>query len=122
PSNVIQEKHATKNIDSALACKEHDEFIEVLENEGVEVILEDTHERFPYAVNTRDLGVTTPKGIVFGRFTSPYRWGEHRLVETPFEKIKYIHLNYIPVADLRVEILCISMKLPLQLASAPALI
>jgi len=86
PINVIQEKHAQKNIDSALACKEHDEFIEVLEKEGVEVILEDTHERFPYAVNTRDLGVTTPKGIVFGRFTSPYRWGERRLVEEPFKK------------------------------------
>lgn len=86
PINVIQEKHAQKNIDSSLASKEHEEFVEVLEKEGVEVVFADTHERYPYAVNTRDLGVTTPKGIVFGRFYSPYRWGEHRLVEPSFDR------------------------------------
>src|SRR5699024_10756576 len=73
PINVIQEKHALNNIDKGIACKEHEEFIEVLQQEGVEVVFAETHERFPYAVNTRDLGVTTPKGIVFGRFFSPYR-------------------------------------------------
>ncbi|HLR72139.1 MAG TPA: arginine deiminase family protein [Pseudogracilibacillus sp.] len=81
PINVIQEKHSTKNIDVEKACQEHEQFVEALEKEGVEVILSENHKRFPYQVNTRDLGVTTPKGIVFGRFFSPYRWGEHRLTE-----------------------------------------
>lgn len=84
PINVIQAKHSENNIDSEKACKEHEEFVSVLEKEGVEVILGESHERFPYEVNTRDLGVTTPKGIVFGRFFSPYRWGEHRLIEKTF--------------------------------------
>lgn len=92
PINVIQEKHEESNIDNLIACEEHDEFINTLEKEGVEVVLADTHERFPYAVNTRDIGVTTPKGIVFGRFESPYRWGEHRLVERTFKRHKiYAH-------------------------------
>lgn len=86
PINVIQEKHSVNNIDTELACKEHQQFIKALEDEGVEVILGKNHERYPYEVNTRDLGVTTPKGIVFGRFFSPLRWGEHRLIEQTFQE------------------------------------
>lgn len=86
PINVIQEKHSQKNIDKTKACEEHEAFVEALENEGVEVILSENHVRYPYQVNTRDLGVTTPKGIVFGRFYNPYRWGEHRLVEKTFKE------------------------------------
>ncbi|MFD2133840.1 dimethylarginine dimethylaminohydrolase family protein [Pseudogracilibacillus auburnensis] len=86
PINVIQEKHSVNNIDTELACKEHDQFINALEEEGVEVVLGHNHERYPYEVNTRDLGVTTPKGIIFGRFYSPFRWGEHRLIEQTFQE------------------------------------
>lgn len=86
PINVIQEKHSVNNIDTELACKEHDQFINALKEEGVEVVLGHNHERYPYEVNTRDLGVTTPKGIVFGRFYSPFRWGEHRLIEQTFQE------------------------------------
>lgn len=92
PINVIQEKHSKKNIDKKKACEEHEAFVEALENEGVEVILSENHERYPYQVNTRDIGVTTPKGVVFGRFYNPYRWGEHRLVENTFnEREIFIH-------------------------------
>src|SRR5690625_3764864 len=92
PINVIQEKHSATNIDQEKACKEHEEFVQTLERAGVDVILSETHDRFPYQVNTRDLGVTTPKGIVFGRFFSPYRWGEHRLTENTFtENSIYIY-------------------------------
>lgn len=86
PINVIQEKHSENNIDTEKACKEHEQFIKALEAEGVEVVLGKNHERYPYEVNTRDLGVTTPKGIVFGRFYNPYRWGEHRLIEETFKE------------------------------------
>lgn len=86
PINVIQEKNFESNIDTEKACKEHEGFIKALEDEGVEVILGKNHERYPYQVNTRDLGVTTPKGIVFGRFNTPYRWGEHRLIEETFKE------------------------------------
>ena len=84
PINVIQEKHAKQKIDTKKACQEHERFVQTLVQEGVEVVFSNNHERFPYQVNTRDLGVTTPKGIIFGRFYSPYRWGEHRLTERTF--------------------------------------
>lgn len=96
PINVIQEKHSQKNIDTEKACEEHQQFVKALEDEGVEVILGKSHERFPYEVNTRDLGVTTPKGIVFGRFNTPYRWGEHRLIEETFKENNiFIHEHYM---------------------------
>jgi|SRR5699024_4780556 len=92
PINVIQEKHSQNNIDTNKACEEHEEFVKALENEGVEVILSENHERYPYQVNTRDIGVTTPKGVVFGRFFTPYRWGEQRLVEETFKEQEiFIH-------------------------------
>lgn len=82
--NVIQEKHQELNINIEKAVEEHQSFINALESEGVEVVLSENHYRYPYQVNTRDLGVTSPKGVIFGRFFSPMRWGEHRLTEKTF--------------------------------------
>lgn len=81
PINVIAQKHHKHFLDVERACKEHEEFVAAFRSHGAEVLLAETHPRFPYEVNTRDLGVTTKKGIVFGRFYSPMRWGEHRLAE-----------------------------------------
>lgn len=81
PINVIAEKYHKENIDIEKVCIEHNEFVEVLRSYNVEVLFSKTHQRFPYEVNTRDLGVTTKRGVLFGRFFSPYRWGEHRLAE-----------------------------------------
>lgn len=88
--NVIQENliKSGNNINTKRACKEHDEFVEVFKSYGVEVLLAKTHPRCPYEVNTRDLGVTTTKGIIFGRYLKPIRWGEHRLAETTLYQYK----------------------------------
>lgn len=86
PINVIAKKHHQHILDVEQACKEHDEFVAAFRSHGIEVLLAETHPRFPYEVNTRDLGVTTKKGIVFGRFYSPMRWGEHRLAENTLIK------------------------------------
>ncbi|MFC0524603.1 dimethylarginine dimethylaminohydrolase family protein [Pontibacillus salicampi] len=91
PINVIAEKHSKHTLNVEQACKEHALFVEALEEHDVEVYLAETHPRFPYEVNTRDLGVSTEKGIVFGRFQNPYRWGEHRLAE------RTLHEHKIPI-------------------------
>ncbi len=88
PINVIAEKHSKggKDVDRERACKEHDEFVEAFRSYDVEVLMAETHPRYPYEVNTRDLGVTTPKGIIFGRYLKPVHWGEHRLAEVVLNK------------------------------------
>ncbi|MGI6484808.1 MAG: dimethylarginine dimethylaminohydrolase family protein [Tepidanaerobacteraceae bacterium] len=90
PINVIAKKNIDKGKDVTIeaACKEHDEFVEAFKLHGVEVMLSKTHKRYPYEVNTRDLGVTTPKGIIFGRYLEPLHWGEHRLAEIVLEENK----------------------------------
>ncbi len=89
PLNVISEDHLNRNNDVNIerACKEHKEFIDIFKSYGVEVIFGETNPRCVYTLNTRDLGITTKKGIIFGRYVKPARWGEHRLAEkTLYEK------------------------------------
>lgn len=88
PINVIAEKHNKEGneVDREKACKEHDLFVDAFKSYGVEVLLSKPHVRYPYEVNTRDLGVTTPKGIIFGRFLKPVHWGEHRLAEKTLDE------------------------------------
>ncbi len=86
PINVVAEKYQQEGIDLQRAKRQHRGFVEALQGEGVEVILSETHDRYTYQVNTRDLGVTTSKGIIFGRFLLPKHWGEHRLVEKTFAR------------------------------------
>lgn len=93
PINKIAEKYNKdrNNVNIEKACKQHNELVEVFKSYGVEVLLSKTNIRYPYEVNTRDLGVTTVKGIIFGRYLSPMRWGEHRLAE------KTLYENNVPI-------------------------
>lgn len=83
PINAIAEKNIRiRDIDKNVAVLQfEEEFVRAFESYGVEVIEIDPHPELVFAVNTRDLGVTTPKGILFGRFLKFPRWGEHRLTE-----------------------------------------
>lgn len=82
PINVIAEKFNQEGgVDRVKAIEEHQLFRSCLEENGVEVIKTKTYKRFSYQINTRDLGVSTPKGIIFGRMLKSERWGEHRPAE-----------------------------------------
>jgi len=63
------------------AIQEHQTFVDVFRNAGAEVILFEPDERYPYQVFTRDIGVSTPKGIVLGRYKIPERQGEEIIAE-----------------------------------------
>ena len=90
PLNVIAKAHSQggADIDIQKACREHDEFAAAFSSYGTEVLLAETNPRCPYGINTRDLGVTTEKGIIFGRFLKPMRWGEERLAENTLQANK----------------------------------
>jgi N-dimethylarginine dimethylaminohydrolase len=95
PLNVISEDHLNRNNDVNIekACKEHEDFISVFKSYDVEVVLGKTNPHCVYTLNTRDLGVTTKKGIIFGRYVKPARWGEHRLAEEALYE-KNIPISY----------------------------
>ena len=63
------------------AIREHQAFVDVFREKGTEVIIFEPDERYPYQVFTRDIGVSTPKGIVLGRYCIPERRGEEIMAE-----------------------------------------
>lgn len=88
PINVIAARHNDgQGIDVAGTREEHDLFVRCLEENGIEVLKPQTYERFSYQINVRDLGVASPKGIIWGRLLRPERWGEHRPAENLLEKM-----------------------------------
>ncbi len=97
--NVVAEKYQDSGIDLERAGKQHAAYVDTFRQQGVEVVLAEPDIHYKYQLNTRDLGVTTPKGIIFGRFLLPNRWGEHRLAENTFAR-EGIHLYHqIPAGN-----------------------
>jgi N-dimethylarginine dimethylaminohydrolase len=86
PINVLAQKYHLEGVNLERARRQHNSFVEALRQEGVEVVLAETDPHSRYQLNTRDLGVATRKGILFGRFLLPARWGEHRLAERTFAR------------------------------------
>lgn len=65
--------------DINLMQKQHDAFIEIMRQEGVEIVeLSDPGRDKPKSVFTRDLGAAVPGGIILGRFAPVMRRGEER--------------------------------------------
>lgn len=73
------------------AVRQHRNFVGVLKSEGVRVISIPPDERLPEQVYVEDIGVSTEKGVVLGRFRPPVRKGEIEAAKGFFEK------NRIPI-------------------------
>ncbi len=99
PINVVAEKYHREGVDLERAKNQHHVFAETLAGEGVQVILAQTDSHSKYQLNTRDLGVTTKKGVLLGRFLLPNRWGEHRLAEKTFAREGVPVFHQIPAGN-----------------------
>lgn len=99
PINVVAKKYHREGVDVERAGRQHQGFIQALGQEGVQVVLAETDFHSRYQLNTRDLGVTTRKGILFGRFFLPTRWGEHRLAERTFAREGIPLFHQIPAGN-----------------------
>jgi len=68
-----------KGPDIDLMKKQHDDFVEIMKQEGVEVVyLKDIILDRPKSVFTRDLGAAVPGGVILGRFAPAMRRGEEK--------------------------------------------
>lgn len=54
--NDVQKRYLEENIDTEKAMRQHTEFIQALQREGVETDLLNPSETFPEQVFTRDIG------------------------------------------------------------------
>jgi N-dimethylarginine dimethylaminohydrolase len=83
PINVIAEgfirEGALPHHDKVL--REHEGFAQVLAEAGIEIVWVDADPKFPYQVFTRDVGVSTPRGVLLGTFRESVRQGEEACAE-----------------------------------------
>lgn len=85
-------KHEGIHIEKAL--EQHGEFVKVLQNQGVEVILLPYHKKYPEQVFTRDIGFTLGQTIFVAKMASPVRKGEEDVLKLWLddEEISYFNL------------------------------
>ncbi|MEW6243367.1 MAG: arginine deiminase family protein [Bacillota bacterium] len=75
--NEIQKKFLeSEKPDAIRAASEHSAFSSHLEELGVKVVRIPPAKAHPYQVNTRDIGVSGPDGVVLGKFRFDIRRGE----------------------------------------------
>lgn len=89
PINVISEKWIAegKEIDRGACLREHAEFIEAYEENGVEVHLAPTRPELTNEVFARDFGACIKEGYLLGRFREPIRFGETDVYTAELKKL-----------------------------------
>ncbi|WP_181350691.1 dimethylarginine dimethylaminohydrolase family protein [Thalassobacillus sp. CUG 92003] len=92
--NETQKHYANENINREKAMKQHETFIQTLEDHHVDVIHLAPSSTFNEQVFTRDIGFCIGKQIVVGAMKSDVRWGEEKVLR------QYLEAHDIPYQQL----------------------
>ena len=89
PINVITEDWLEKGEKANIeACKrEHAEFVQAYQENGVEVVLMEPDPKLSYEVFARDFGACVAEGFIMGRFREPVRYGETAVYEAKMKEL-----------------------------------
>ncbi|CUH96803.1 hypothetical protein P22_2914 [Propionispora sp. 2/2-37] len=89
PINVITEDWLKKGekVNKAECMREHADFVQAYQENGVEVVLMDPAPGLTYQVFARDFGACVAEGIIMGRFREPCRSGETVTYETKIKEL-----------------------------------
>ncbi|WP_422121974.1 dimethylarginine dimethylaminohydrolase family protein [Planococcus sp. X10-3] len=79
--NDVQKRYQEENIDTEKAMQQHEEFLRVLQEEGVETDLLNPSEAFPEQVFTRDIGFTLGDTVYIGEMAAEIRQGEESVLQ-----------------------------------------
>jgi N-dimethylarginine dimethylaminohydrolase len=87
-------KQKAKSIDVEAAIEQHRNFVEVLNNFGIETILLPNHTKYPEQVFTRDIGFTLGQTIFVAEMAESVRQGEEKALKLWLEEegISYFNL------------------------------
>lgn len=88
PINVIQQRQVAtgRPISGHQAEREHQALRASLQAAGVQLLEIEPDLRFPYQLNTRDVGLGTPRGLVLGQPRLPIRQGEELRLRAAAER------------------------------------
>ncbi|WP_246943370.1 dimethylarginine dimethylaminohydrolase family protein [Bacillus pinisoli] len=92
--NETQRKYEVEGIHIETALRQHNEFVQALRDNGVEVILLPYHKKYPEQVFTRDIGVTIGQTVFVAHMAAELRKGEDNVLKQWLddEEISYFNL------------------------------
>lgn len=90
PINVITEDWLKKGekVNKAECMREHADFVQAYQENGVEVVLMDPTPGLTYEVFARDFGACVAEGFIMGRFREPCRSGEAAKYEAKMKELE----------------------------------
>ncbi|WP_160724120.1 dimethylarginine dimethylaminohydrolase family protein [Bacillus sp. USDA818B3_A] len=95
PINETQKQFLKENIDTELAKKQHQQLVQTLEENGVEVLLVTPSEKFPEQVFTRDIGFTLGNQVFVAHMAHDVRKGEEQPLIDLLEKEQITYTNLL---------------------------
>ena len=93
--NETQKHFKNEGIHIEKALKQHDEFVNILREQGSEVILLPYHKKYPEQVFTRDIGFTLGETIFVADMASDVRNGEENVLKQWLEDEEISYYNII---------------------------
>ena len=93
--NETQKHFKNEGIHIEKALKQHDEFVDTLRGQGIEVILLPYHKKYPEQVFTRDIGFTLGETIFVADMASDVRNGEENVLKQWLEDEEISYYNII---------------------------
>ncbi|MBM7551810.1 dimethylarginine dimethylaminohydrolase family protein [Thalassobacillus pellis] len=84
--NETQKRYKEENIDVHTARKQHQEFVELMRNHGIEVIELTAEEGFNEQVFTRDIGVCIGPQVFISNMGNEIRTGEEAILEQVLDR------------------------------------
>ena len=95
PINETQKQFLKENIDTELAKKQHQQLVQALEENGVEVLLLTPSEKYPEQVFTRDIGFTLGNQVFVAHMAHDVRQGEEQPLIDLLEKELITYTNLL---------------------------
>ncbi|TWD99378.1 N-dimethylarginine dimethylaminohydrolase [Neobacillus bataviensis] len=95
PINETQKQFLKENIDTELAKKQHQQLVQTLKDNGVEVLLLTPSEKYPEQVFTRDIGFTLGNQVFVAHMAHDVRQGEEQPLIDLLEKELITYTNLL---------------------------
>jgi len=91
--NDVQKKYVSQNINQSLAITQHQNFVNTLQQAGVDVIHLTPNKNFPEQVFTRDIGFALGNQMFVSAMANPIRQGEEHVLATWLDANKTDYRN-----------------------------
>lgn len=98
--NETQEYFKNEGIHIERALEQHGEFVKILQNKGIEVILLPYHKKYPEQVFTRDIGFTLGQTIFVAKMATDVRRGEENVL---IQWLDDEEISYYNLAESKIE-------------------